>query len=87
MKSVKYNSCINNSRITSYNVCYTKLLRCIPLYFKGKKERVEQICIENGIKVQYVNYSIYTDVASIDTERAIRITSYNVCYTKLLRMV
>ncbi len=44
---------------------------CIPLYFKGKKERVEQICIENGIKVHYVNYSIYTDVASIDTERAI----------------
>ena len=62
------------SRITSYNVCYTKLLREEPgvsrCAYKMNKEP-EIIEVPAG-KFECLNY-------------VARITSYNVCYTKLLR--
>ena len=57
------------SRITSYNVCYTKLLRIYDISLQFFK-----FGILFQINVNYVYKSSVT-----------RITSYNVCYTKLLR--
>ena len=71
-------------RITSYNVCYTKLLRT----YSAK-------AIINKKGEQLTDFIYYTlnefkdgiAVASDDlTTFFIRITSYNVCYTKLLRL-
>ena len=58
------------ARITSYNVCYTKLLRD---YCDLTDDEIELIAEHEGIP----------DVAA--AQMACRITSYNVCYTKLLR--
>ena len=61
------------SRITSYNVCYTKLLR------KGGDIKAGDVIVlrylgpKGGPGMQYAQAS--------------RITSYNVCYTKLLRAI
>ena len=62
----------DNTRITSYNVCYTKLLRDdklskLNIIQNFKKGLLEEI----GSKQQILT----------------RITSYNVCYTKLLRLI
>ena len=63
--------CPGDFRITSYNVCYTKLLRAREKlrlaidYYRTRNPEVDIVLIEPG---------------SDD-----RITSYNVCYTKLLR--
>ena len=57
-------------RITSYNVCYTKLLRIRHLKTKGNIEK---------------RYIGSTDESLVNPNEH-RITSYNVCYTKLLRM-
>ena len=83
------------SRITSYNVCYTKLLRCggvSSLIKAGFETLIEagyqpeiayfEVCHELKLIVDlihqgglsYMRYSVS------------RITSYNVCYTKLLRV-
>ena len=86
-------------RITSYNVCYTKLLRIalftehlswcgdeghlydlLPIPFveeavmhvAGRIRRTQEI-LERRIAVENASYYVA------------RITSYNVCYTKLLR--
>ena len=56
-------------RITSYNVCYTKLLRKKP--YKHPKV--------NKAELDYIRQD------QEDDEVEGRITSYNVCYTKLLR--
>ena len=89
-------------RITSYNVCYTKLLReaglnlaqtdqwnwseggykhfnsianiKLKLIYKKKKLAWESL-IDNELGVLY------------SSELVPRITSYNVCYTKLLRKI
>ena len=66
-----------DSRITSYNVCYTKLLRtkkgALYVYDRDPEEEAWEP-FANLMKSQnYVEYD--------------RITSYNVCYTKLLRGV
>ena len=76
-------------RITSYNVCYTKLLRFkLKILFWGRK-RIRD-------KQWAVRYSLFCPAEQLfQRERrwrlqkcpalGIRITSYNVCYTKLLR--
>ena len=61
-------------RITSYNVCYTKLLRRAPLAI---------ILIFLTALAATSALSIRSSIPS--PRRQIRITSYNVCYTKLLR--
>ena len=68
-------------RITSYNVCYTKLLRA-----EGVVGRV-------GLEVLVAELEQAADILEDQVERrnqqqgdAGRITSYNVCYTKLLRV-
>ena len=61
-------------RITSYNVCYTKLLRLVlVLQLSG--------CSMGWQAMQ--KHRISDD----QLLPAVRITSYNVCYTKLLRTV
>ena len=89
-------------RITSYNVCYTKLLRwacprrrypgvhCLRVYGIRKHE-------DNNISPYWQTYpdtdgdqsrheKILSVVCPADSHRVRpRITSYNVCYTKLLR--
>ena len=69
-------------RITSYNVCYTKLLREI-------KEKFGDTIYEivNGVtKINEIYYDTFEEKQSENYRKLIiRITSYNVCYTKLLR--
>ena len=98
-------------RITSYNVCYTKLLRVV-----HDRERAALLHVRvevAGIRCQHHHaapranphrlqaFSVSANVMDLDTRRdlrgpvvklhalvedaADRITSYNVCYTKLLR--
>ena len=65
-----------NRRITSYNVCYTKLLR---LYVQ---------LLDSNIRLFFHRLTMLYD-KTIDQDdywySSNRITSYNVCYTKLLR--
>ena len=116
----------SNDRITSYNVCYTKLLRCIkdmaglvspydiynlikeiksftdvPLnlhthFTSGMGDLAIFKAIEAGVDIvdtvmaPYAYRTSHTAVEPIvmsllGTDRD-RITSYNVCYTKLLRL-
>ena len=97
-------------RITSYNVCYTKLLReklgaqitVVPVDRFG---RVDPDAIRRAITpktvlitVMHANNEVGTiqpipEISTIAREAGIlfhtdaaRITSYNVCYTKLLRL-
>ena len=105
-----------HSRITSYNVCYTKLLRNIGAKFvqyaqlaSDKDVLVEsqmlhsQVTALGSVRVQdpggrkgtlvggriqageQIEAVILGAQADNSTELVIRITSYNVCYTKLLR--
>ena len=82
-------------RITSYNVCYTKLLRV------GRAELLERADVGASVLKELINKNILSiteqavdrldlsekEVAVAHPLSAIhRITSYNVCYTKLLRM-
>ena len=88
------------SRITSYNVCYTKLLRYIlPLHQKFRPY-AGAFYRRTFIESPYDDYNIYgarggvsmildgSSYASFGWVQEWfdpRITSYNVCYTKLLR--
>ena len=65
---------LNNTRITSYNVCYTKLLR-------------DGLCCSSGVIGIDFEYRYITEVPFFNDllQHGFRITSYNVCYTKLLR--
>ena len=102
------------SRITSYNVCYTKLLRQLPVFNKFESGEIEGFA-ENmeeywGNILDYYQkmWDLIEDYSELiegysktfDSMQAnrtneivkiltlissIRITSYNVCYTKLLR--
>ena len=77
-------------RITSYNVCYTKLLR-------QKQKWLGKIAAGEALVAYAVTEpDAGSNVASIKTKAdpvlndageitGYRITSYNVCYTKLLR--
>ena len=81
-------------RITSYNVCYTKLLR-------GMTDELEimlGIVREKSLYPDRILFQIIDDDESVlylpeyrihicrNSKYEPRITSYNVCYTKLLRM-
>ena len=94
-------------RITSYNVCYTKLLR--EPWSENMREEVEKKlglkaidiyglseiigpgvsmeCIEAQHGMHIFEDHFMPEIIDPDTGRVlpIRITSYNVCYTKLLR--
>ena len=78
----------SSARITSYNVCYTKLLRKRILLFVATNIAVllvlsvslrllglESYLYQQGVNINYNALLVF----------AARITSYNVCYTKLLR--
>ena len=85
------------SRITSYNVCYTNLLR-------DPKEKVDlddevslqyyrvqmifegSICLEQGDPLANDKYTGKGKKEDEKSPLSDRITSYNVCYTKLLRV-
>ena len=73
-------------RITSYNVCYTKLLRTpytLPLRATvGLKESIT-LSMKGSLVISRKFCSGFS-VCICDPE-LYRITSYNVCYTKLLR--
>ena len=72
-------------RITSYNVCYTKLLRQVfsdaikhatsIREHAERKRAMEEPCV------------VISPAGMLVGGNAVRITSYNVCYTKLLRRV
>ena len=68
-------------RITSYNVCYTKLLR--------DPEQYQGFAFGMGIeRLAMLRYGVNDLRLFFDNDLrflAHRITSYNVCYTKLLR--
>ena len=90
-------------RITSYNVCYTKLLRYLDAYCYAKERKPN---INMSMQTNMLDYSTdkWYEVlklvcgggvsTSFDPDAcgriyqgsADRITSYNVCYTKLLRL-
>ena len=94
-------------RITSYNVCYTKLLRraSINLY-KAAKARaylrgndfVTPLDVADTVrgvlrhrmvlnyKAEAANVTADDLIGTIMQTIKLRITSYNVCYTKLLRL-
>ena len=99
-------------RITSYNVCYTKLLRAneypklveelVPnLLSLGVVMRVLQNLLREGVSVRDIRTILETladwapvvqdpdqlteHVRAVLARSISRITSYNVCYTKLLR--
>ena len=66
----------NESRITSYNVCYTKLLRT-----KNLVARSQRVFTRPSARAT----CHCTRLPARSRWRRNRITSYNVCYTKLLR--
>ena len=87
-------------RITSYNVCYTKLLRRPrPGWSTGNKRSVAISKGENCFLHDLQKTAPFTELGAGETGWSIisgrqasfresaRITSYNVCYTKLLRGV
>ena len=100
-------------RITSYNVCYTKLLRLLnkgeDLYttFDGISGIIDKVDEKDASITRGVLEEIFTRYALISMGRSPvydditmnkekyagllilrdRITSYNVCYTKLLRLI
>ena len=67
-----------NARITSYNVCYTKLLRS-NLYAPVRCSTKLSILPGTTVNREFSS--------SMPPTVTTRITSYNVCYTKLLRGV
>ena len=104
------------NRITSYNVCYTKLLRqmlCdIPeedwstkkdpsseqsnkdsslrkFYTKGPTKKLAKSILGRLTRDNFIESIYHDDYAAERTDVVLesRITSYNVCYTKLLRFL
>ena len=82
------------NRITSYNVCYTKLLRA------GKRVRIASSAVAGKRIATFWVLLIFFAAAIVAVAHPTdgkqitlliillaRITSYNVCYTKLLRLV
>ena len=88
-------------RITSYNVCYTKLLREDSRTHRGQEQLIKQYGIKplcqfgnRGFSIfggkQHGCYQLvpgaYDENPPYAAGKLNRITSYNVCYTKLLRV-
>ena len=89
------------NRITSYNVCYTKLLRPAPLSAdavaaeRARAHGIFRTWARPDLRGLFLEggYLPFTDAAIAAREAwdpttddpVFRITSYNVCYTKLLR--
>ena len=80
---------IQSIRITSYNVCYTKLLRArtvkifMVLVYDFRNRPWEMNVFQNivpGLGMAFDDFMLLVGQNG-------RITSYNVCYTKLLRIV
>ena len=71
------------NRITSYNVCYTKLLR--HAFIRGKLAALDAGVAEK-VQILYGGSMNAGNAAELLAMSDIRITSYNVCYTKLLRV-
>ena len=84
-----------NARITSYNVCYTKLLRHFRRRFGYPEEQPRRhpqwlkIPAPAGDAAAQVEKLVSgLDLGTVcQSAQCPRITSYNVCYTKLLRDV
>ena len=75
---------VMTGRITSYNVCYTKLLRPDALFLNYTNPMAVLTNVMNtvgGIRTVGLCHSVQVCVPGF------RITSYNVCYTKLLRVL
>ena len=80
-----------SNRITSYNVCYTKLLRylsrCRSVYMR---RRNSSDCINGRRTGNAANQASLPRRERLQAKayacQQCRITSYNVCYTKLLRL-
>ena len=85
-------------RITSYNVCYTKLLRVrLQSKLMSNMDRIPCCVAPPRIKPRYIDdvpilaltlwgkNSDHYMLRRVAAEVEDRITSYNVCYTKLLR--
>ena len=74
----------DTDRITSYNVCYTKLLRLELALDAGAGLQQAQVQAQQLDVPQCRRHlaSGYAQGQALDH----RITSYNVCYTKLLRL-
>ena len=123
MEKVRLKKSYNIDRITSYNVCYTKLLREYPdliildhhmPYMDGfelasiisqsySDHLPTMIMLTSGMLERQkatdsgIDRAIYKPVRKRQLYRALgvqkaaaqlnRITSYNVCYTKLLRVI
>ena len=69
----------DDDRITSYNVCYTKLLRFT-------KPTLELLAgVPTVVYGFFAALAVAPVIRSIGESLGLRITSYNVCYTKLLR--
>ena len=84
----------HQSRITSYNVCYTKLLRMLDFRLKAynhwltmKKPEWAHLNIPEIDFQEIIFYAAPKSKPQLDSLDDVdpRITSYNVCYTKLLR--
>ena len=71
------NHLMARARITSYNVCYTKLLRIFTSYEQSNRGKAGK---------QLLHLPIIGQCSILYNLSGIRITSYNVCYTKLLRV-
>ena len=71
-------------RITSYNVCYTKLLRNTSPSFHNE---IFTSPDESEITTDTASNNNSTTKNNIHFIYFFRITSYNVCYTKLLRKI
>ena len=69
-------------RITSYNVCYTKLLRGRTLALG--LAQVQEDGLHSVAHLGRQGLAAAGD--GVEVDRRHRITSYNVCYTKLLRV-
>ena len=79
---------IQSSRITSYNVCYTKLLRMHEESLRH--EEYMQASQQHHEKITKILEIVVDDKTDKNVKQELiellnRITSYNVCYTKLLR--
>ena len=93
---------VTKIRITSYNVCYTKLLRPLELWLLGYLRQnpdaaFSQVVADSSEQRLEVYGWLFRSRHKGARDRRIRIlleneafsdriTSYNVCYTKLLRV-